>query len=76
MNYIRKIVNVNDLGRLIDVPSDMRDRYVEVIVLPVDRDSEKKLRTKKHSMLNVNLIKEESEAWSKLLVSGERVLDI
>jgi hypothetical protein len=44
MQAYREIIDSKRLGSIVNLPSELRDKEVEIIVLPVERD--KKKRTK------------------------------
>ncbi|WP_027339021.1 hypothetical protein [Halonatronum saccharophilum] len=68
MNFIRKIIDSNSIATIMDLPVELKNKKVEVIVLPVDDDPKEKKNTKSlkgilNKYSNPDLIKEEEEAW-------------
>ena len=46
MDYVRQIVSSNELGSIFNLPPSLRDTTVEVIILPVKSNDEKKTKNK------------------------------
>ncbi|AKS39544.1 hypothetical protein NP92_12975 [Anoxybacillus gonensis] len=74
MDFVRVIKNSNDLEKIIDIPEKLRNRKVEVIVLPytdkeeVEQVGKKSLRGALSKYKNEFLRARESDAWSKAVV--------
>ena len=72
MSYIRKITNSEELSKIIDLLDDLKNKKVEVIILPYEENTKTK---KSHKSLqgalkkykNENLINEENTAWEKVV---------
>ncbi len=46
MQFVRTIVESSRLGQVIDIPKELRNRKVEVLILPIpDEDRQKKRET-------------------------------
>lgn len=71
MDYLRKTVDSNDLEPLFNLPEALRNRKVEVIILPVDEKKENassvSLAGKLSKYANPSLISLENGAWSNAL---------
>ena len=69
MEFLRVIKNSDDLANVIDIPKELRNRKVEVIIFPygdVDEDiKSKSLRGALSKYKNEALQDSESKAWSK-----------
>ncbi|ANB61200.1 hypothetical protein [Anoxybacteroides amylolyticum] len=74
MDFVRVIKNSNDLEKFIDIPKGLKNRKVEVIILPytdkedVEQVEKKSLRGALSKYKNEVLRAQESDAWSKAVV--------
>ncbi|MBB5324218.1 hypothetical protein HNQ34_001311 [Anoxybacillus tepidamans] len=74
MDFVRVIKNSNDLEKFIDIPEKLKNRKVEVIILPytdeedVEQVEKKSLRGVLSKYKNEALRAQESDAWSKAVV--------
>ncbi|NLW23110.1 MAG: hypothetical protein GXY88_07655 [Tissierellia bacterium] len=73
MEFVRVIKDSEELAKIIDIPQGLRNRKVEVIILPYQEEEYNK--TKKKSLRgalskykNEKLQDRESEAWSRAVV--------
>lgn len=76
MDFVRVVKNSDDLEKFIDIPEGLKNRKVEVIVLPFV-DKEDTVKTEKKSLRgalskykNEALLAQESDAWSKAVVDN------
>ncbi len=73
MDFIRTVTNSNILINIIDLPPKMKNRQVEILILPVETDriknelpaKNKKMRGALKKYRNAALIKQEKKAWLK-----------
>lgn len=78
MKFARKIVDSNMLNDIIDIPEELRNRRVEIIVLPyedmeqIDLKAEKKgnVRGALAKYRNEKLLEKENEAWQNAVVEN------
>lgn len=76
MDFVRVIKNSDDLEKIIDIPKRLKNRKVEIIILPFtdNEDSEKVERKSLRGALskykNEALQDQESDAWSKAVVDN------
>ena len=66
MNFIRKIIDSDSLDSIVDLPPELKNRRVEVIVLPVEEDNNqanKSLRGILNKYADSELRKKEKVAW-------------
>ncbi len=74
MDFVRVIKNSDDLEKFIDIPKGLKNRKVEVIILPfTDREDSAKVENKilrgaLSKYKNEDLRVKESDAWSKAVV--------
>lgn len=72
MEFLRVIKDSNDLAKVLDIPKGLRNRKVEVIILPYQETKEvaerKSLRGALSKYKNEELRAMESGAWSKAAV--------
>lgn len=75
MDFVRVVKNSDDLEKLIDLPKGLKNRKVEVIILPYS-DTEEATKTVPKSLKgvlsnykNVDLQEKESDAWSKAVIN-------
>lgn len=72
MEFLRVIKDSNDLAEILDIPKGLRNRRVEVIVLPYQETEEKTERESLRGALSKYRNKElqamESDAWSRAVV--------
>ena len=40
MNYLRKIINSEDIETLFDLPEELRNKKLEVLILPIEEEKE------------------------------------
>lgn len=68
MEFVRKVVNGTDLINVIDIPSSLINRKVEILVLPIE-EKQKKAKKKKSlagflaKYANPSLIEKEENIW-------------
>lgn len=74
MEFLRVVKNSNDLEKVINIPKELINRKVEVIILPYE-DKEEFVNVEKKSIRgalskykNVELQFQESEAWSRAVI--------
>jgi hypothetical protein len=67
MKFIRKIINSDELRKIMDVPEDIDNNLVEVIVLPFDERKNTINSKNNKKVVGKNLISKESAAWSRLI---------
>ncbi|KYO66124.1 hypothetical protein [Thermovenabulum gondwanense] len=69
MNFIKTVINSNKLSGIIDIPNELKNKVVEVIILPLaDAPENKNIRKLKGALKkykNPELINLEKEAWQK-----------
>ncbi|KYD20259.1 hypothetical protein [Geobacillus stearothermophilus] len=71
MDFVRVIKNSNDLEKIIDLPQSLKNRKVEVIILPyadkedLEQPKKRNLRGALSKYKNETLQARESDAWSK-----------
>ena len=68
MNFISEVINSSQLENIINLPFELKNREVEVIVIPYRENSEKKHKSPSmYGILskyrNPNLIENEKSAW-------------
>ena len=69
MEFVRKVVNGIDLKNGIEVPNNLINRKVEILIFPLDRESIDKSKKKKSlsgalsKYANPKLISKEKDAW-------------
>ncbi len=74
MEFVRVVKNSDDLANIIDIPKGLRNRKVEVIILPyldrteIDKTKQKSLRGVLSKYKNETLRDKESEAWPSAMV--------
>ena len=74
MDYVRVIKNSEEIAKIIDIPKELRNRKVEIIILPYDNaDASNKPKAKNmrgvfEKYKNETLQKSENEIWSKAMV--------
>mgnify|MGYP001046200468 FL=1 len=72
MEFLRVVKDSNDLAKVLDIPKGLRNRKVEVIILPYQETKEatgrKSLRGVLSKYKNEELQAMESGAWSKAVV--------
>lgn len=74
MEFLRVVKNSNDLAKVINIPKELINRKVEVIILPFEDkeklpdDEKKSLRGALSKYKNMELQSKESEAWSRAVV--------
>ncbi|PKM57042.1 MAG: hypothetical protein CVU98_08190 [Firmicutes bacterium HGW-Firmicutes-3] len=76
MDFVRVVKNSDDLENFIDIPKGLKNRKVEVIILPFsDKEDlakveKKRLRGALSKYKNEGLQAQESDAWSKAVVDN------
>ncbi|ASA95786.1 MULTISPECIES: hypothetical protein [Anoxybacillus] len=74
MDFVRVIKHSNDLEKFIDIPEGLKNRKVEIIILPytdqedIEQGKKKSLRGALSKYKNEVLQNQESDAWSKNVV--------
>jgi hypothetical protein len=76
MNFVRKVANSNILARIIDLPENLRNKKVEILVFPYDNvNAEDKLAQKPkrargllERYKNKDLQDLENGAWAKAVL--------
>ncbi len=74
MDFVRVIKHSNDLEKFIDIPEGLKNRKVEIIILPyadqedIEQREKKSLRGALSKYKNEVLQNQESDAWSKNVV--------
>ena len=68
MEFVRKVVNGIDLKDIIDIPSNLINKKVEILIFPLD-EQDKKTKNKKSlsgflsKYANPDLINKEENVW-------------
>lgn len=68
MEFVRKVVNGTDLKDIIDIPDNLINKKVEILIFPID-EKEKKRKSKKSlsgflaKYAKPNLIEKEENVW-------------
>ncbi|SKA03802.1 hypothetical protein [Selenihalanaerobacter shriftii] len=57
MNFIRKIIDSNEIDKIIKLPQKLKNKRVEVLILPIDDDEEKKEEFNPEDFTNILDIK-------------------
>ena len=57
MDYVRQTVNSSSLYNLFDIPLQLRDKDVDVIILPATNETEKKSENKEKQKINLGFVK-------------------
>jgi hypothetical protein len=73
MNFIRKVTNSDALKHIVDLPESLRNRDVELIILPLgDQSPSKQALSSSHTargalkqFANPDLLQHEQDAWEK-----------
>ncbi|TZE80839.1 hypothetical protein [Calorimonas adulescens] len=76
MKFVRKITNSDVLANIIDIPEELRNKKVEVIILPYENMEDVDLKEQKNKRVrgalakykNKDLQEKESEAWANAAV--------
>ncbi|WP_313165490.1 hypothetical protein [Sedimentibacter sp.] len=74
MQFVRKIANSNVLAGLIDIPEELKNKEVEIIILPYDNSTQTYIGNKKNvrgalsKYRNEELKVKENEAWADATV--------
>lgn len=68
MEFVRKVVNGTDLKSVIEMPSSLINRKVEILIFPVEETKNKNRRKKSiagflSKYANPDLIKKEQNIW-------------
>ncbi|HHX60520.1 MAG TPA: hypothetical protein GX707_07325 [Epulopiscium sp.] len=77
MEFVRTIINSEELTGIIDIPESLKYKLVEILILPCEDKSKqmpiyetsKKARGILASYKNLDLIQEEEKAFEKAMVS-------
>ena len=77
LSFVRKVTNSNELANIINIPDELKNKQVEIIVLPYENmekyDSKKRTGKSMRGVLadyqNEKLQVEEKGAWSKAAVN-------
>ncbi len=64
MDFVRKIINSDDLDAVLNLPQELKHKQVEVLVLPVEeeKDIEKFNPEEFRGVLNIENVEEEVKA--------------
>ncbi len=73
MSFIRKVTNSDALKNIVDLPDDLRNQDVELIILPIDDPFSSKqfprveptARGALKQYANLDLLQLEQDAWAK-----------
>jgi hypothetical protein len=70
MEYLRETIDSGSLAGIFNLPASLRNRNVEVIILPIDVKKEEKqgrksLKGSLHQYANPELIPLEKDAWAR-----------
>ncbi|XID90221.1 hypothetical protein ACF3MZ_16875 [Paenibacillaceae bacterium WGS1546] len=73
MNFVRKVTHSDKLKHFVDLPENLRDQDVELIILPLDNpavsqpptDNQPSARGALRKFANLDLVQYEQEAWKK-----------
>lgn len=73
MKFVRKIANSSVLANIIDIPEELKNKQVEIIVLPyenrdIDKDKGKSVRGILESYKNEKLQEIERDDWTNAVV--------
>jgi hypothetical protein len=68
MSFFRKIINSDFLAPIINLPPELKDKKVEIIILPVEEDrkernAKKSLRGALNKYSDPELLEKEEIAW-------------
>ena len=70
MQVVRKILKGTELKNVIDIPSNLINKKLELLIIPIEEDEQKRKRKNKKSLsgflaeyANANLISKESDVW-------------
>lgn len=72
MEYIRKTINSKELESVLDLPDNMKNRQVEVLIFPLVEDPGEKIKDKSlagifHRFASPSLMTREQDAWGVAL---------
>lgn len=78
MNFIRKVADSNILAGVIDIPENLRNKTVEILIFPYENVNMEKHITRKTKIVrgllkkyhNKDLQKLENEAWAQAVVDN------
>ena len=70
MDFLRKVVNGSELKDIVEMPSSLINKKVEILIFPIEEKEKKKKKKKSLSgylseYANPNLIQEEETAWEE-----------
>ncbi len=71
MSYVRKVTNSDVLAKVIDIPKELRNRKVEIIILPYensDAPGKKNVRGALAKYKNEELQDKEDAVWANAAV--------
>ncbi|SDC82185.1 MULTISPECIES: hypothetical protein [unclassified Candidatus Frackibacter] len=58
MDFIRKIINSNEIDKIIKLPQNLKNQRVEVLILPINDDEKKKENFNPEDFTNILDIKD------------------
>jgi len=72
MDYLREVLNTDQLENIIFIPANLKHKIVEIILVPIESNKTgiENLRGALKKYSNPDLIDQEGEAWSKAV--GEK----
>ncbi len=70
MEFVRKVVNGSDLKEIIDIPTSLINKKVEILIFPIDEQIKKNKKRRNLSgflsqYANSKLISKEENIWIK-----------
>ncbi len=71
MNFVRKVTNSDVLANIIDIPTELKNKKVEIIILPYDNTDIPKYKNVKGALSkykNEELQGKENGAWASATV--------
>lgn len=73
LNFVRAIANSNELVNIVNIPSHLRDKKVEIIILPLEDKEDVSKKTKSlrgvlSKYKDLKLIERESDAFREATV--------
>lgn len=69
MQVVRKILKGTELKNVIDIPSNLINKKLELLIIPIEDEQKRKRKNKKSlsgflaEYANTNLISKESDVW-------------
>ncbi|MCB1193606.1 MAG: hypothetical protein KDK90_24420 [Leptospiraceae bacterium] len=69
MDYVREIMNTDKLEKLFFIPESLKNKMVEVIIIPIQEKNKgiAKLRGALKKYRNTSLIKDEENIWERVM---------